>query len=211
MPTSHYITVKKNARYYTNGELSKNTKTVWFVLHGYGQLAGDFIKEFSVLQNKTTYIIAPEAFNKFYLKGFTGKIGATWLTKEDRENEINDYSNFLNKIYKKELENIDSVKINVLGFSQGGYTCVRWIDKYKPRVDSLFLWGSSFPHDCNLKDDYWVNLQVKIILGDNDRFLSEELIIKERKYLKSQNINYSFFNFEGGHEIDKEVLLKLSI
>jgi len=210
MPTSHSLIVNKTARYYTLGEFSKSTKSVWFVIHGYEQLAGSFIKEFSVLENETTYIIAPEAFNKFYLKGFTGKIGATWLTKEDREDEINDYSQFINEVYKKELKNTENVKVNILGFSQGGHTCVRWMDKYKPKINNLFLWGSSFPHDCNLNDNYWANLQAKIIIGNNDRFINEELIKNEESYLKSQNVNFSFLKFEGNHEIVKDILIKLS-
>jgi len=103
MPTSHSVIINKTARYFTLGTLSDKIETVWFVLHGYGQLAKDFIDEFSILENNTTYIIAPEAINKFYLRGFTGKIGATWLTKEDRENEIKDYNNFLENVFIKEL------------------------------------------------------------------------------------------------------------
>ena len=30
------------ARYYTQGELTTTTKKIWFVLHGYGQLAKFF-------------------------------------------------------------------------------------------------------------------------------------------------------------------------
>jgi predicted esterase len=213
MPTSHSVIINKTARYFTLGTLSDKIETVWFVLHGYGQLAKDFIDEFSILENNTTYIIAPEAINKFYLRGFTGKIGATWLTKEDRENEIKDYNNFLENVFIKELDKDynKKFKINILGFSQGAHTTVRWLNKYKHKIDNLILWGGSFPKDRNLNETYWSSFQVKIIIGDNDRFLNKEVIEEEKKYLKSHNINYTFFNFKGKHKINKDVLHTLSI
>ncbi len=212
MLKSGNIIVNKRARYYTLGSFTNKTKTVWFIFHGYGQLAKDFIKNFSVLKNNRTFIVAPEALNKFYLHGFSGKIGATWLTKENRENEIIDYTNFIESIFKKELNNIDlnKIKINVLGFSQGAHTCVRWLDRFNHKIHNLFLWGASFPHDCNYNSNYWASINAQIIFGKDDRFLNKEIIKKEKKYLESQNINFGFLNFEGKHEISNEVLLKLN-
>ena len=46
----HQIIVPKTAKYFTLGELNENTETVWFVIHGYGQLAEYFIKKFKVLE-----------------------------------------------------------------------------------------------------------------------------------------------------------------
>ena len=40
----HEIEITKTARYFTLGELNENTKTVWFVLHGYAQTAEDFLE-----------------------------------------------------------------------------------------------------------------------------------------------------------------------
>ena len=34
-----------DARYFTAGELNASTKQVWFVLHGYGQLAQFFLRK----------------------------------------------------------------------------------------------------------------------------------------------------------------------
>jgi hypothetical protein len=34
------------ARYYKLGEINKDTVQVWFVLHGYGQLAQYFLRKF---------------------------------------------------------------------------------------------------------------------------------------------------------------------
>ena len=35
--------------------------------------------------------MAPEGLSRFYLEGFSGKVGATWMTREDRLNDIDNY------------------------------------------------------------------------------------------------------------------------
>lgn len=206
------IIVSKTARYFTLGELTKKTKTIWFVFHGYGQLAKDFLTDFTILENDSTLVIAPEALNKFYLRGFTGKIGAAWMTKEDRGNEINDYVKMVNKIFElfEQDFKLDGIKINVLGFSQGSQTAVRWLDKYRHNINSLILWGGSFPRDCDYKNEYWSSIKSQIVIGDRDKFISEEMLEKEKMYLRSQNINCNIFNFDGGHELDSKILIMLS-
>ncbi|MEZ4763957.1 MAG: hypothetical protein R3C26_12480 [Calditrichia bacterium] len=36
--------------------------------------------------------------SRFYLQSTNGRIGATWMTREDRENEIADYLAYLNNL-----------------------------------------------------------------------------------------------------------------
>ncbi len=212
MINSKNIVVNKSSRYFTLGKLTEKTKSIWFVFHGYGQLAKDFIAEFTVLENDSTFVIAPEALNKFYLRGFSGKVGATWMTKEDRENEIIDYVKMINKIFElfKQDFKLDCIKINILGFSQGSHTAVRWLDKYKHKINNLILWGGSFPRDCVYSSKYWSNVKIQIVIGNSDKFISKKMLDKEIMYLRSQNINCKFFNFDGGHELDDKTLLMLS-
>ena len=97
------IETKKTARYYTLGTLSENTKTVWFVCHGYGQLANYFLRNFKLLENEKTFVISPEGFHRYYLNGFSGRVGASWMTKEDRLNDIADYVAYLDQLYEPHL------------------------------------------------------------------------------------------------------------
>ena len=91
----HEIQVKKTARYFTLGTLDESTQTIWFLLHGYAQLANDFLASCAGLQNDTTYLIAPEGLSRFYFKDFVGKPGASWMTSEERESEMQDYITYL--------------------------------------------------------------------------------------------------------------------
>ena len=109
MISENLIKIEKSARYFTLGELTPAVENIWIVLHGYGQLASEFIKNFTSFENERTFIIAPEALNKFYFRGFSCKIGASWMTKEDRENEIEDYINFISTVVEKELKKINKI------------------------------------------------------------------------------------------------------
>jgi hypothetical protein len=52
---------------------------VWFVCHGYGQLAAYFIRHFAFLTENApaTVVIAPEGLSRFHLSGNGGRVGAT--------------------------------------------------------------------------------------------------------------------------------------
>lgn len=207
------ITTQKTARYFQLGNQIEKTKNIWFVFHGYGELASEFILNFSKLANDETLIVAPEALNKFYLRGFTGKIGATWMTAECRLNEIDDYINMINNVYKQISNSVDNEKVtlNVLGFSQGCHTAVRWLNETKLRISNLLLWSGTFPHDCNYieNSEYWLNVNTKIVMGNRDRLISEEHLNIELEFIQTQDVRFELIRFNGGHKIDHELLLSI--
>lgn len=202
------IQVSKTGRYFTIGEATKDITDLWIVFHGYGQLADEFIKSFEKLNNPQRLIIAPEALNKFYFRGFNGKIGASWMTKEDRENEISDYINFISSVYSTEASKIESKieKINVLGFSQGTHTAVRWIDSSKIRLNKLILWSGGLPMDCNYNNSYWRNINIKFVIGEKDKLIDDSILNKHNEFIRRLNLNIETIKFNGGHEIDSELL-----
>ena len=205
-----YIKTAKTARYYILGSPNKLICNVWFIFHGYGQLAKEFIQDFEILADDKSLIVAPEAMNKFYSRGFSGSIGTTWMTKEDRETEIKDYVNMIDNVYKEisEIVDLTKVRMNVLGFSQGGHTAVRWLSEKQTPVKTLLLWGSGMPHDINCKSNlsYWNNIKIKLLVGNNDQFISEEKLKDELTFIKEQTINYELIKYNGSHQIDTEYL-----
>lgn len=207
----HEIEVKKTARYYTHGELSSNTKHVWFVCHGYQQLAKYFIKNFTSL-DETHFIVAPEGFHRFYLNGYSGRVGASWMTSEDRLNDIKDYVNFLDQLHNEITKDLNhKVIINVLGFSQGGATVSRWACQGKTKIDNLILWAAVFPPDLDFEADKDVlnKLNFHIIIGDNDEFIDETTINNNLDILNQNEIVHHFNLFKGDHKIYPEVLKEL--
>ncbi|MFL5762470.1 MAG: alpha/beta hydrolase [Bacteroidia bacterium] len=200
------ITVTKTARYFVSGELSESTEQLWFVCHGYAQLANAFLEWFDVLDKKKNLIVAPEGLHRFYWKGFSEKVVASWMTKEDREDDIADYVNFLNKVYDEVTPGNKKLVINVLGFSQGTATVCRWVAKGHVRPDNLILWAGSVPPDL----DIFKGVNTYVVLGDADEFIPEQEAEKQLALLDAKEIRYELIRFQGRHEVDKKTLLLLS-
>jgi predicted esterase len=209
----HQITIQKTAHYVTIGEINEHTENVWFVIHGYGQLAEYFIKKFKVLDNGKTVIIAPEALSKYYLKEFSGRVGATWMTKYERDSEITDYINYLNHLYETVLKGIDvnKLKINILGFSQGTATVARWCMNETIKYDRLILWAGYFGNGIQDLIDPAKLPEKEIILcyGNADEFLVRIDIQQYEKDIQKVIPHVQIHTFEGGHIIDEELLLKI--
>ncbi|MGE3802666.1 MAG: hypothetical protein AB7H80_16750 [Candidatus Kapaibacterium sp.] len=59
------IETTRSARYFVAGEITPSVRHVWFVLHGYGQLARDFLGDCMPLLREDTVLVAPEALSRF--------------------------------------------------------------------------------------------------------------------------------------------------
>jgi len=208
------IKVEKTARYYTEGPVVSEVKHVWLVCHGYGQLACYFIKKFNVLMDGQTLVVAPEALNKFYLNGFSGRVGATWMTKEAREYDIEDYCLYLDSIYsdlKREYD-FSRIQFTVLGFSQGAATVCRWLAHAGIPVDRLVLWAGVFPPDLNTDFEFsikkFLENKITIVYGSEDPMLKQEHH-EQIVAMKQLKPDLELITFAGGHEIHSETLLKI--
>src|SRR5512132_550870 len=126
--------VQRTVRYYTLGASNGAPKVIWFVIHGYGQLAGQFIRYFADIAADDVLVVAPEAMNRYYLvtpdktPARDRPVGATWMTREDRESEIADYVEYLDTLFDEVASEAIKfgARVNVIGFSQGTATASRW-------------------------------------------------------------------------------------
>jgi predicted esterase len=220
MPTEHHIKVHRTARYYTLGEPGGNTRDVWFVCHGYNQLAGDFVREFETIADESRVIVAPEALSRYYLATQPGfhsaeaKIGATWMTREDREVEIADYVAYLDDLYDEIFTHAprSEVSVTVVGFSQGGATANRWLTRGRARADRLIMWGAllSTDSDLNQAATFFRDVKLTIVYGKRDQFADEGMIANYEKLLQENNIPYGLLTFNGGHRMDRATLAALT-
>lgn len=207
----HYIHVNYKARYFTYGNLNEATKKIWFVCHGYGQLAEYFIRKFYIFNPDENFVIVPEALHRFYLNGHSGRVGASWMTKEDRLTDIENYIQFLDCVYTENIKKTKA-KIILLGFSQGAATASRWAAMGKSKIDKLILWAGVFPPDLPFENclNKINQLNPLLVIGDKDEFISAEEMQEKIKWLDSEKINYQLHTFEGKHDIDGNVLIEIS-
>ena len=207
------ISISKTHKYSQLGKCSTKIDTVWIVLHGYGMLSEFFIKKFECILNEKTVVIAPEGSNRFYLNNNYSRVGASWMTKVDKEKDIEDNISFIETLYTKIVDDIghNNFKLKTLGFSQGGATLVRWIMSNSIKVDSLILWGSDIPQDSltNQNKSRWSSINIKIVIGKKDEYISDENKKKVIDAVNSYGLSYKLIEYDGPHKIIESELIKL--
>ena len=203
VPNSFEIKISKTQRYFTHGDLKK-AKKLLIVLHGYGQLAEHFIRKFHQLPGNY-YIVAPEAMHHFYLNGSSGRVGASWMTKEDRINNITDNNEYLNNLVDfLQTENKFS-ELLVLGFSQGGATAARWNAQRKD-IDQLILWASVFPPDVE-ESSFSNSKNGTFVIGKHDEFY--DAAAQDKEINKYRSLSFEIVEYDGKHDIDADTLKNL--
>ncbi|QCR20930.1 alpha/beta hydrolase [Pontibacter sp. SGAir0037] len=206
------LVVPRTARYYTLGTPSEKICRLWIVCHGYGQLARYFLRHFSILDDAETMIVAPEALSRFYLNGFSGRVGATWMTKEDRISEIEDQEAYLTLLQQTLLRQLpENVHITVLGFSQGCATVCRWLSSRQGICHRLILWAGAFPADIDFSasKEAFQTISTILVYGTQDEFITPESLKQQEAVLSQLGIAPTVITFDGKHAIDAETLKSL--
>lgn len=209
----HRISVRRTARYVTLGD-GHVVDEVWFVLHGYSQLARHFIRWFEPALRPGRLIVAPEALSRSYFEGASGarRIGASWMTKEDREAEIDDYVHYFDQVADEILRDLmPTPRVEVHGFSQGGAAAARWMTNGRHAIDRLVVWGSPLPPDLDI-ERLRSNLKstpLVLALGDRDHYIHQDQMHAELARLRELRLPVQFEPFAGGHKVDSETLLRL--
>lgn len=209
MATHHRIPVPRTAHIYTIGEIGKHIKKVWIATHGYGQLASSFIHRFDPIADEETLIIAPEGLSRFYWGKFTGKVVSSWMTSGDRLDEIADFSNYMQMVYDQFIPQLNEhVTINLLGFSQGCATQVRWILREFPHFHNLVMWSGSIPEDIEYHEqkNYWNSKKLYFAYGTQDPLLNEKRLEWCFQTIEEKKLSVENFIFDGKHEVDKIAL-----
>lgn len=200
-----YLVLPKTFRYFTQGEPSQ-ASTLIYVLHGYGQLAEFFIRKFQFLGDDY-FIVAPEGMHRFYLNGSSGRVGASWMTKEERETDISDNIRFLDTMHSEIMANGTFDRIIILGFSQGGATAARWHFKGKIKADHLLIWASVFPPDQMIEQEVkgMPSSKNAFFIGEDDEYYSAEQQIEQLHFYRS--MGFESIHYKGEHDVSPEILL----
>jgi predicted esterase len=134
-------------------------------------------------------------------------VGATWMTKENRLMDIENYITCLDSIHQKEIGN-RNIKTTLFGFSQGAATVVRWAMNGKVNFERLILWAGLFPPDMDFEKGAGLLKNKKIIevLGKQDQFITKDRIKEMMQLNQKLKIDPSIIEFEGEHEINNGIL-----
>lgn len=209
--TEHHVSVRRSARYFTLGPLDATTEEIWLVLHGYGQLAVHFVRSLRALDDGTRHIVAPEALSRYYVDGTSGHVGASWMTRVDREREIDDYVEYLDVVVGEVVARTTSrTRLVVLGFSQGVATASRWACRGAQPPDGVVLWGGLLPLELDLDVARRRLTNLHLVVGTDDEFRNDVAIAAEHERLSSSHIDYTFIEYDGTHRIDAGTLMQVA-
>ncbi len=195
------IEVAKTAHFYTYNQL-ETASHILYVIHGYAQLASDFIYEFKYLKGRNTFVIAPEGLSTFYGRERTPV--ASWMTSHERLDEIKDQLKYLDQLHQSQTAKTNK-PILILAFSQGVSTAMRWIAQSKVlnRVD-LLLCSGSIPEELLRSEDLSRKIRsLHYFYGDQDRLMKPDLAEKAIQKLQLLGLEHRYVPFEGRHEVSE--------
>ncbi len=197
--------------YNTLNKFNNRTKNAWLVFHGIGYLSRYFLKYFKHLNPDENYIIAPQAQSKYYLNGAYKHVGASWLTKENTEKEIENMLNYLDVVF--EAENLSEVEnLNILGYSQGVSVATRFIARRKIQCKNLIMHSGKVPQELKVEDFSFLDkTKFSFIYGTEDEYLKSGIVqVEEERLGKIFPQNLEVLTFKGGHEVNTELISKFA-
>lgn len=214
----HRFRTPRSARYFTLGQPGTDVKDVWIALHGYGQLARDFLAGFEPVAAPGRLIVAPEALSRFYpgspdARGPGARVGASWMTREDRLAEIDDQVVYFDGLAGALLPSLaPGARIRALGFSQGASAACRWAALGTIPVSELIVWAGEIPADLpsDVLAERFGRMIVHLIAGSRDRLVPEAVVAHQEARLRAAGLEPRIHRFDGGHRLDSGVLRTLS-
>lgn len=210
---THRLVVPRSARYATLGRFDGRVRDVWIACHGFGQLATEFLQTMASVADPTRLLVAPEALSRFYHEDHE-RVGASWMTREDRVSEMEDYVRYLDLLHENVFQLIDrpTTTLRLLGFSQGAATAARWAVRGAAKIDHLILWGSALPPELEDQTSLGAltRMRVTLVRGSRDGVLAYEAWNAQQERLRRLGVAYDVLTFDGGHRLDDDTLRALA-
>lgn len=172
--------------YETVNELTEGTKNIWLCFHGLGYLATYFKRYFQALDAEENYIIVPQAPSKFYQGKDFKHVGASWLTRVDTHQEMQNNLNYIHAVLEAEKIQGDQ-RLVLFGYSQGVSIATRFLKNYGDRIKALILHSGGVPKELNQQDgEHFQSLCNNFyhIMGTRDEYATPERRKEEMPRLK---------------------------
>lgn len=182
------------------------------VLHGFGQVAAEFIKIFEPLVERGVLVAAPQAPHQFYKKLADRTVGFSWLTRYERDQSIQDFARYMEDFYAlvQREHRLDTRRVFVLGFSQGVSMAYRmWAHSNIP-LAGLIACGGDLPPDVGEHLHALSPLRVLLVHGRHDQIVPLHKAHEAQSQLQNAGVPVELFEFEGQHLIPPEAVPKIA-
>lgn len=217
--TIEHLEVTRTARLAVLGAPVDEAGELWIVLHGYRQLADRFLSRFADLDHPDRRLVAPEGLSRFYVDEDGGphgpehRVGASWMTRHDRQREIGDYLRYLDRVAATQGRPGHGQRRVVLGFSQGVHTALRWVVSGSAPVPGLTaLVGAGPPDDLDgaRAASRLAGARVVLVRGRTDRFHPAAGVRRDREQLEGWGARVAVVEHDGGHVIEGAALREVA-
>ena len=192
-------------------------------LYGGNQTAKKFIKIWDEIKEPQFIYAVPQAPYAWFMNGKFGFDWSLWPTGNDEliERAAIISENYIIDLIKELTNKYNVSNVYLFGFSQGAIFAYRVGIKNHQYVDGLIclsgpgllekIWSPfSDTLQVNWLPEKYIkagnDLRVFISNGDTDKFTPIELGIKSRDILKKYGYDVIFQDFNGGHEVNYEIL-----
>lgn len=211
------LATTRTARYAMAGCAAGAAQRWWMGLHGYGQTAASFLKPVAPVVPADTLCVAAEGLNRFYREmprpdgSHLQRVGATWMTRENREDDIADTVAWLTRLHahvQAEVPRGDATLFGVLAFSQGVATALRWLAHARLSPRMLVLWAGGLPHDVDAAVLHGVlqHTRVVVVTGTRDAFVTDTRVREMQDTLRVWQLHAEWQTFDGEHHLDAPLL-----
>ena len=189
------------------GREPADVRYVWLCCHGYGMAVEAFARWFEALPaHHQAY--CPEGLSRFYWGGFDGKPVASWMTRAERLCEIDDFTGWMDRVYRRVRGLHPGARVVLLGFSQGAATVMRWTQRGRPPFAHLVLWSGTPPEDIEYAPrDYYAAEKLHARWGDADELVPWS---RARERFAEVGLPFEHQSFAGGHRMTGGALLALA-
>jgi predicted esterase len=215
MTEEHHLRTQRWARFCTIGEPGSPVREIIYAFHGYGQLGQRFALRLQTLSAPGRLVVVPEALSRFYVTGMgigDPRVGASWMTRENREREIADQLDYLDTLHATVVQGLNTEpELALLGFSQGTAAAARWLESERVHARTLVAWAGKLPPELTAQRMRTVLRGVRVVLafGDSDELAPRAEVAREEERLKAGGVPYEHYTFQGGHELHDETLLRI--
>lgn len=193
--------------------IKPTTQNIWLCFHGIGYLSTYFKRYFKKLDPELNAVIIPQAPSKYYLGTEFKHVGASWLTRVDTEQEMQNNLNYINGIIDQEGIRGDA-RLVLMGYSQGVSMATRILKHYGSPIKALIMHSGSIPAELDVNDGaLFQSLTNRFIhiAGTQDEYLNEDVIAREEKKIKMLfGTDCELYRPEIKHEVDTDLLVRIS-
>ncbi|NMM48188.1 alpha/beta hydrolase [Marinigracilibium pacificum] len=196
------------APYLKIGTSPEVANRIWIIFHGYGQNVNYFSKKFNHFTTDDC-LIFPQGLSLFYLGEKYDKVGASWLTKEFREEGRSNQINYIKALIEMLFKGIDlSIKeLVILGFSQGVATATRIISELGLSPDKLICYAGNPAHDIFTPIKLKKTSKVFFVYGDSDEYITGKNADKIKNYIQELTKKTpDVIKYQGGHTINSSII-----